>query len=150
MKRIPLLILAVLCASCSAEQDCCDTLPFFPKIRILDSSNKDLLYPRNEDFFEHSKISIKSEEDPLRNLHLEIEEIKLNDFDHGKYRIDVEDAEIILPDTGSMKFYLCLDDTEIDTIEVKVENSRTTRLELNGEEWTETDAVYLDTHIIRK
>ncbi len=145
MKHITLLVLGILTASCT-KQDCCDTLPFFPQITILDSNNRDLLDPENENFYDHSKISIKSEESLLKNLQLEIKKVILNDSDSGKYRIYVEN---ILPNNGSMKFYLRLNDTEIDTINIQVENSRTTRLELNGKEWIEQNPIDF-TYVIRK
>lgn len=133
-------------ANCT-KQDCCDALPYFPQITVLDLNDRDLLDPKNENFYDHSKISVASpSETALNNLELEIKKVFLNDSDSGKYRIYVEN---ILPSNGSMKFYLSLNDTEIDTINVQVENSRTTRLELNGKEWTDQDPIDF-TYIIRK
>jgi len=151
MKRLIIIFILLNIVGCNEEPACCDSIAEFPRIKVLDSNNLDLLDPENYDHFDHSDISMSTVIDSnLQNLNLEIRRVLLSVSDSGDYFINVNDNMVgILTSDGIKHFYLNLNNSDTDTISLLIENSTTKRLELNGQRWRDYNSLDF-TYIIRK
>ncbi|MEQ9305933.1 MAG: hypothetical protein RJQ14_18610 [Marinoscillum sp.] len=151
MKRIFIILIILIAVGCKEEPACCDHIAEFPRIKVLNSNNVDLLDPENIDHFDHSDISISTLiESNLQNLSLEIRRVLLSTSDSGDFIINVNENMVgLLSSDGIKEFYLKLGTEDTDTISLLIENSTTRKLELNGENWADYDSLDF-TYVIRK
>lgn len=136
---LPILGLSLL-FNCKDEASCCDVLPSFPKIQVLGSESSDLLNPENNNYFNHSEISISQiiNGDSKKEIDFVIAPILLSVSDSGNYAIALDKGTIDdwLID-GVKHFSIELSPDEVpDLISVSVENRRVSIWWVNGEEPT--------------